>query len=826
MDAPTTFSFKDLLSSLPKEDFPRKPRLSMEDQRKVEETLREKGTTAAEDLVKQLYSSEAYNLKRLIDRLFPKTSHKLCPKFFDATNKKVGKLLKKGLASEAEQCLLKEFAVTAGTPFDFKPPAKASVVAVSRPFEEWTVVKVTEAIQQYVFQATKEEVEKWQESVNEPAAKGGGGAFIKRWFNETGVNHYGWIEGQVQALNHIFKSTFARYLGVEEKVRNKNAKLKERAEKEGKEVVCLEAYHSDGKLKQPPGVSSVIFCVQQFDAKTPLKDKLDSLEKAIQVLPEDAKLREAFDSLSQFTSVDPQEPLPTYGHNYRISIPEGKPGHIPLHDRDTLNPKKRMRSRGKSRNRKPGHPKYVSPENRPHKSLGIRGQPKTSSLDDALLIVVSCEKDWALVDVRGLLRNARYRKLLGLQASLGDLLDLYTGDPTIDTGRRWVKETKESPYKLKVYPKGESGLGGVTYAYKEGKVEIVSKTPVNGKRTKDTLSRLTDGRSVALVGVDLGQTHPVAASVYTVSQTAGDLSSTLADRFFLPDDLLKDLQSYRTGYDALLEWFKIKARESLDITHQEALTDFDLLTPEVVKKKVCEALGLEGPLPWSLMSSRTTYISDKLLEAGVDRRRVYRVGKKGNEYKATDIKWYYEFRKLPKEAREAWGAKEWELVRSSDAFRAKSKQKTELTRRSINYLVREAQKLTGLKDVTLAVEDLTLDNRFMSGSGKRLVGWDNFFKVKKENRWFIQALHKSLVEQAPHHGIPVMLVNPVYTSQTCPMCLHCSRDSRDLKDRTIFVCVACNYKGHSDLDVASHNIAQVALLGKRLPGPVRERSDG
>lgn len=52
-------------------------------------------------------------------------------------------------------------------------------------------------------------------------------------------------------------------------------------------------------------------------------------------------------------------------------------------------------------------------------------------------------------------------------------------------------------------------------------------------------------------------------------------------------------------------------------------------------------------------------------------------------------------------------------------------------------------------------------------------------------------------------GGDVILVNPKYTSQTCPECRHVARENR--KTRSKFECIKCGFAANADY-VASLNI--------------------
>jgi transposase len=57
-------------------------------------------------------------------------------------------------------------------------------------------------------------------------------------------------------------------------------------------------------------------------------------------------------------------------------------------------------------------------------------------------------------------------------------------------------------------------------------------------------------------------------------------------------------------------------------------------------------------------------------------------------------------------------------------------------------------------------------------------------------------------------GIPVILVNPAYTSQRCHECGHTERANR--RSQAEFECRICSYTNHADLN-ASLNIAWAAV---------------
>jgi putative transposase len=58
-------------------------------------------------------------------------------------------------------------------------------------------------------------------------------------------------------------------------------------------------------------------------------------------------------------------------------------------------------------------------------------------------------------------------------------------------------------------------------------------------------------------------------------------------------------------------------------------------------------------------------------------------------------------------------------------------------------------------------------------------------------------------------GVRLVLVNPAYTSQTCSRCGHCAKANRT--SQAMFLCVACGYACHADLNAAV-NIRRAAVM--------------
>ncbi|GIV61610.1 MAG: hypothetical protein KatS3mg044_0476 [Rhodothermaceae bacterium] len=73
-------------------------------------------------------------------------------------------------------------------------------------------------------------------------------------------------------------------------------------------------------------------------------------------------------------------------------------------------------------------------------------------------------------------------------------------------------------------------------------------------------------------------------------------------------------------------------------------------------------------------------------------------------------------------------------------------------------------------------------------------------------------------------GIPVLLVDPAYTSRTCSECGHCEKGNR--KDQVRFECQACGFALNADHNAAINIAARgVAACTRRVMRPMVSRSD-
>jgi IS605 OrfB family transposase len=89
--------------------------------------------------------------------------------------------------------------------------------------------------------------------------------------------------------------------------------------------------------------------------------------------------------------------------------------------------------------------------------------------------------------------------------------------------------------------------------------------------------------------------------------------------------------------------------------------------------------------------------------------------------------------------------------------------------------------------------------------------------------WAFAQLGSFVDYKARLAGIPVVYVDPAYTSQTCNECGHCERSNRKGQDR--FHCQACGHQAHADVN-AARNIRCRALAKSKLATGLGSHPDG
>lgn len=105
----------------------------------------------------------------------------------------------------------------------------------------------------------------------------------------------------------------------------------------------------------------------------------------------------------------------------------------------------------------------------------------------------------------------------------------------------------------------------------------------------------------------------------------------------------------------------------------------------------------------------------------------------------------------------------------------------------------------------IALEDL-------SGIRGRLPAWGKDARHRLSG-WSFSQLATFIEYKAALAGVPVVRVNPAYTSQTCSACGHCERANRTSQEK--FLCVSCGMGMNADKN-AARNIRAQALSKRAL----------
>jgi IS605 OrfB family transposase len=84
--------------------------------------------------------------------------------------------------------------------------------------------------------------------------------------------------------------------------------------------------------------------------------------------------------------------------------------------------------------------------------------------------------------------------------------------------------------------------------------------------------------------------------------------------------------------------------------------------------------------------------------------------------------------------------------------------------------------------------------------------------------WAFFQLRAFIAYKAALAEVPVVYVDPAYTSQTCSCCGHCEKANRRSQAR--FLCVACGFSAHADLNAAVNIRRRAAPSCSRTSRPV------
>ncbi|MFC9617708.1 RNA-guided endonuclease InsQ/TnpB family protein [Streptomyces sp. NPDC056938] len=146
------------------------------------------------------------------------------------------------------------------------------------------------------------------------------------------------------------------------------------------------------------------------------------------------------------------------------------------------------------------------------------------------------------------------------------------------------------------------------------------------------------------------------------------------------------------------------------------------------------------------------------------------------------------------------------------ALRAKlQKKRTKSAKRRLKERSRREQRHVKNTNHIIAKTIVTEAERTAHGIAlEELRGIRRRVRLRKPQRvtlhsWAFAQLGDFIVYKAKRAGVPLVHVDPAYTSQTCSQCRHI--DKRNRVDQGLFICRGCGVVAHADRN-ASHNIAQ------------------
>jgi putative transposase len=114
------------------------------------------------------------------------------------------------------------------------------------------------------------------------------------------------------------------------------------------------------------------------------------------------------------------------------------------------------------------------------------------------------------------------------------------------------------------------------------------------------------------------------------------------------------------------------------------------------------------------------------------------------------------------------------------------------------------------KDINHVISKQIVTEAERTGRGivlENLKGIRDRLRVKKADRarfsgWSFSQLRLFITYKAQRSGIPVVLVNPKYTSQCCNACLHIEKGNR--KSQAEFKCRQCGHEDNADINAAKN----------------------
>ncbi|MDQ0950242.1 putative transposase [Streptomyces phaeochromogenes] len=148
---------------------------------------------------------------------------------------------------------------------------------------------------------------------------------------------------------------------------------------------------------------------------------------------------------------------------------------------------------------------------------------------------------------------------------------------------------------------------------------------------------------------------------------------------------------------------------------------------------------------------------------------------------------------------------------------ADRKLRTKLQRKNTRSAKRRAKKHAGkekcrARDINHKISKRIVAEAQRTGRGialENLTGIRERVRLRKPQRvtlhsWSFHQLGAYIVYKAKRAGVPVVYVDPAYTSRECSRCHHVEKANRP--SQAVFVCRSCGFAEHADRN-ASHNIS-------------------
>jgi len=102
------------------------------------------------------------------------------------------------------------------------------------------------------------------------------------------------------------------------------------------------------------------------------------------------------------------------------------------------------------------------------------------------------------------------------------------------------------------------------------------------------------------------------------------------------------------------------------------------------------------------------------------------------------------------------------------------------------------------------LQDIRARSRFQRSQRARMTGW-----AFAQLRSFVE--YKAVLA-----GIPVILVDPAYTSQECNVCTHRAKANR--RGQAVFSCHRCGYTTHADINAAQNIRKRARVMAPMVAG--------